>query len=139
MPYLMIIQSSLQDDIVAIHTIPPLNWRATINCPLQDIKTINRWLPKKSNAFLAARQSQKRHSRSFGSFPNSILVITHIFPSGYGIETPTYVFRIPTGFHIIARGCGTPLPRVSDISPSLFSTPTELRRFSHTAFVPRQT
>jgi len=48
----------------------------------------------------------------------------------------TFALRIPTGFHIIAQGCGTPLPRVSNISPSLFSTPTELRRFSHTAFAP---
>ena len=45
---------------------------------------------------------------------------------------PTDVFRIPTGFHIIAQGCGTPLPWVSDVFPSLFSTPTELRRFSNT-------
>jgi len=45
---------------------------------------------------------------------------------------PTDVFRIPMGFHIIAQGCGTPLPWVSDVFPSLFSTPTELRRSSNT-------
>ena len=49
------------------------------------------------------------------------------------------VFRIPPGFYIIAQGCGTPLPWVSNIYFSLFSTPTELRRFSHTALVPKMT
>ena len=68
------------------------------------------------------------------SFPSSTLVITTSFHSGYGIGMSTYVFRIPTGFHIIAQDCGIPLPWVSDASPSLFSTPTELRRFFHTAF-----
>jgi len=46
------------------------------------------------------------------------LSITTYFRSGYGIEIPTHIFRIPTGFHIIAQGCGTPLPWVSDFSPS---------------------
>ena len=47
-----------------------------------------------------------------------------------------FEFNIPTGFRNKAQGCGTPLPWVSDVSPSLFSTPTELRRSSHTAFAP---
>ena len=62
----------------------------------------------------------------------ALLALPTSFPSGYGIEISTDVFRIPTGFHIIAQGCGTPLPWVSDVFPSLFSTPTELRRFSNT-------
>jgi hypothetical protein len=50
------------------HTIPPLNWRATINCPLQDIKPINKRLPKKialsllgTLASLPAKQKYSLH------------------------------------------------------------------------------
>ena len=47
-----------------------------------------------------------------------------------------FEFNIPTGFKNKAQGCGPPLPWVSDVSPSLFSTPTELRRFSRTEVAP---
>ncbi|OQB35358.1 MAG: hypothetical protein BWY09_02336 [Candidatus Hydrogenedentes bacterium ADurb.Bin179] len=43
-----------------------------------------------------------------------ILSLPTSFRSGYGIEMPTYVFRILTGFHSIAQGCGTPLPWVAN-------------------------
>ena len=45
-------------------------------------------------------------------YRNGILVVTHNYRLRNWLSPHEVCVRILKGFHIIARGCGTPLPRV---------------------------